>query len=74
MKPNCRSVSKFLEEFQEIRIKSKERAGNLYANEINDLYHLGKGKPFQIMSLSWKFGFVCGLHYAKNQLRNGRTI
>ena len=69
MKPHNREISKYLEEYNQIRIKSKEHAGNLYANEMHQLFDMAKGSVFESMSLCWKFGFIAGLHYAKNQRR-----
>ena len=67
MNTRSRDVSKFLNEFQELRTKSKDQAGNIYADELDTLYNMGKGQQFETMWLSFKFGFIAGLHYAKNQ-------
>ena len=67
MKSHNRDVSKYLEEFQQIRIKSKEQAGTIYADELDQLYKMGNGEQFETMWLSYKFGFIAGLHYARNQ-------
>ena len=74
MKANSRDVSKFLNEYEQIRIKSKEQAGNIYCDEMQQLYDMGKGQIFESMALSWKFGFIAGLHYAKNQRRKQETM
>lgn len=69
MKLHNREISKYLNEYEQIRIKSKEQAGNLYADEMQQIYEIANGRTFESMSLCWKFGFIAGLHYAKNQRR-----
>ena len=69
MKLHNREISKYLKEYESIRIKSKEQAGNLYADEMQLIFDMGKGSIFESMSLCWKFGFIAGIHYAKNQRR-----
>jgi hypothetical protein len=71
MKSNIRDVSKYLEEFKKIREKSKYKAGNIYSSEMEQLYNLSVRKDrLDIAMLCWnsyEFGFIAGLHYAKNQ-------
>jgi len=69
MKSNIRDVSKYLNEFQEIRIKSKEHAGNIYDKELNQIYEMSNKSFFTAIWNGYKFGFIAGLHYAKNQRR-----
>lgn len=69
MKLHNREISKYLKEYESIRTKSKEQAGNLYADEMQLLYDMAKGQMFESMALCWKFGFIAGIHYAKNQRR-----
>lgn len=64
-----RDVSKFLKEFQQINSKSKGQAGAIYTSELDQLYTPEKGDVYNAICSSYQFGFIAGLHYAKNQRR-----
>lgn len=71
MKSNNRDVSMFLEESKKIKEKSKYKACNMYASEMDQLLQLTKSNgKIDLATLIWNsydFGFIAGLHYAKNQ-------
>lgn len=76
MKSNNRDVSKYLEELEKIKKKSNYQAGSIYTREMEQLLNLScNHKHPSIYYLIWdsfEFGFVAGLHYAKNQQKKRR--
>lgn len=69
MKSNKRDVSTFIKEHETLIFKSKGRAGDITANELEQLFYISNGKIYETMWNSYRFGFIAGLHYAKNQRR-----
>lgn len=76
MKSNNRDVSKFLEESNKIKEKSKYHAGAIYCSEMEQLLELSeRNGRIDMAKLSWNsfdFGFIAGLHYAKNQQKRDK--
>ena len=72
MNAKTRDVSRFIEELNRIQDKSKGAAGSMYYDEVKQLLLMSKS-PYELLLHSWKFGFVCGEHYAKNQRRKRKN-
>lgn len=74
MKSSKRKVSIYLKEYEKIKAIEQKPCINLYADELNQLYHLSDGKIFNAMWNSWKMGFVVGFYYARQSKKKGNNI